>query len=282
MTASFIHQIFYDEATRARLDPGFLPLDNTANPRPDWYEFEVMLRWLREHELRDDAWYGFLSPRFHGKVGLDSRYVLGVLQGADADVALFSAHRDQVAYYLNVFEQGEACHPGLLDLMRQFLRAQGIAVDPAEVVMDSRSAVFSNYVVARKRFWLAWRELAERFWHYVEHQPGIDPRFHGLAPYASGHAPFKTFLQERLASFVLATGRWRTLVPDFGEWCPINPHVFDPTPRTRRQLEVCDYMKARFLDTGDAAFLEMYRKVRAEVTHWRSGSNIPFALVFPC
>jgi hypothetical protein len=27
---AFIHQIFYDERTRAQLDPGFLPLDNTA------------------------------------------------------------------------------------------------------------------------------------------------------------------------------------------------------------------------------------------------------------
>ena len=38
---------FFDEATRALLDPGFLPLDNTANRRPEWYELWVIREFLR-------------------------------------------------------------------------------------------------------------------------------------------------------------------------------------------------------------------------------------------
>ena len=34
-----IFQIFYNEATKNSNDPGFLPLDNMENPRPDWREY---------------------------------------------------------------------------------------------------------------------------------------------------------------------------------------------------------------------------------------------------
>ena len=42
MSAIHIHQIYYNEQTRAQLDPGYIPLDNTDNPRPEWYEFWVI------------------------------------------------------------------------------------------------------------------------------------------------------------------------------------------------------------------------------------------------
>ena len=51
MAASYIYQIYYDEASRAALDPGFLPLDNTANLRPDWYEFHVIKKFLENNHL---------------------------------------------------------------------------------------------------------------------------------------------------------------------------------------------------------------------------------------
>ena len=35
----FIYQIYYSKETRSKLDPGFIPLDNTENQRPDWREF---------------------------------------------------------------------------------------------------------------------------------------------------------------------------------------------------------------------------------------------------
>jgi hypothetical protein len=37
-----VFQIFYDDRSRRSLDGGFIPLDNTRNERPDWFEFWVI------------------------------------------------------------------------------------------------------------------------------------------------------------------------------------------------------------------------------------------------
>ena len=63
-----IYQIFYDDQSQAALDPGAIPLDNTAGPS-DWYEFWPILTFLRNNDLEEDTFYGFLSPSFSEKTG---------------------------------------------------------------------------------------------------------------------------------------------------------------------------------------------------------------------
>lgn len=46
MTNLHIHQIFYSDDTRRTLDPGFIPLDNLANERPDWREYWPIRKFL--------------------------------------------------------------------------------------------------------------------------------------------------------------------------------------------------------------------------------------------
>src|SRR5471030_756581 len=94
----FIYQIYYDESSRRMLDTGFIPLDNTSNERPDWFEFWVIRRFLLNTPLQEGAWYGFFSPKFRIKTGLDSNQVLGFFEhfAAHTDVALFSPRWDQV------------------------------------------------------------------------------------------------------------------------------------------------------------------------------------------
>lgn len=38
-----VFQIFYNEETRASLDPDFEPLDNSDSERADWYEYWLKL-----------------------------------------------------------------------------------------------------------------------------------------------------------------------------------------------------------------------------------------------
>ena len=90
MADIFLHQIYYDEASRRSLMPGVIPLDNSKNERPDWFEFWVMLNFLRNNTLQDNAWYGFISPKFKSKTGLSSGDVVQKIntEGANADVLL--------------------------------------------------------------------------------------------------------------------------------------------------------------------------------------------------
>lgn len=112
----FVYQIFYDAKSRAMLDGGFIPLDNTRDERPDWFELWVIRKFLKEYVLDDGAWYDFLSPKFKLKTGFASDFVLNVLDRIDgqAEVALFSPGANALAYFQNPYQHGEQHHKGLL------------------------------------------------------------------------------------------------------------------------------------------------------------------------
>jgi hypothetical protein len=264
---AFVFQIYYDEASRARLDPGFAPLDNRANPRPDWYEFWVIRDWLRTHELLDGCWYGFLSSRFAHKTGIGSTALMQALASAgdSADVALFSPSWDQLAYFLNPFEQGEAWHAGLLQYAQRCVTALGLGIDLASLVTHAGNAVFSNYLVAKPRYWQRWLALADRYFELVESDLGLG-RANAYGS-AQRQVPMKVFVQERLPALLLANGELRVIAADNSNTAPLIQALFGADPRTRRLLQACDLMKREFCRTRAPAYLDMYRRLRATVPY---------------
>ena len=67
MPAVFIYQILTPLVSTRDLDPGFLVLDNSENARPDWFEYWPIRQFLLAKSLDENAFYGFLSPRFQSK-----------------------------------------------------------------------------------------------------------------------------------------------------------------------------------------------------------------------
>jgi hypothetical protein len=265
-----IHQIFYDESSKRMLDPGFVPLDNTSNERPDWYEFWVIREFLLNTVLQEDTWYGIFSPKFRHKTGLDATSVLNFVEyySPSTDVAIFSPGWDQIAYFQNPFEQGDFWHPGLLDLSQQFLVSVGIDVDLRTLVTDSSTTVFSNYVVAKAAFWREWLRIANFFFDYVEY--GREPLSVGLRSTTSyGSAdrqrPMKVFIQERFASLVLACGNFRVKAIDLSGNLPIFTRLFCDDVPTRRLLHTCELLKRQYRATHDEDYRRMYTKIRALV-----------------
>lgn len=269
MAEIFLHQIYYDEATKRDLLPGFIPLDNTSNDRPDWFEFWVILNFLRNNTLQENAWYGFVSPKFTHKTGLDANAVVRKItsEGDNADVLLCTVAWDQVAYFLNPWEQGEVVHPGIRDLSQQFFDHAGYAVDLKNLVTDSHTSVFSNFVVAKKNYWLQWQALAEKFFAFVEGDGLKRNDFSETTHYfgKKTHYPMKTFVQERFVALLLSVGAYRVIKSDPSDTRLPNSVLFKPTLETRRLLQACDLMKGQYIKTGDAAFLEMYWKLRGQI-----------------
>src|ERR1700733_2098570 len=105
---AFVYQIRYDASVE--VDRDFLALDNTANARPDWFEYWAIRNFLRTQSLDENAFYGFLSPRFESKTNLSGREVHEFIRrhGETADVILFSPSLHLTAYHLNVFKYGDA------------------------------------------------------------------------------------------------------------------------------------------------------------------------------
>jgi hypothetical protein len=258
-----LHLIVYNDATQALVGPGWQVLDNRANPRPDWYELDPIRRHLRNAALDEQAFYGFFSPKFGHKTGLGHDEVMRFVHTheATADVMLFSPQPDMGAFFLNVFEQGEAFDTGLIAATEALLAHAGRPVPLRTLVMDARQIVFSNYFVARPAFWREWLALVEPLWAVCE---GLDPtappalREALTAPtsYRTGEvaAQRKVFVMERMASLLLATqARWRSVAHNpfgFG-WSmarfrqhPTEAYISDALKRAWREQPWPQYLQA--------------------------------------
>jgi hypothetical protein len=261
-----LYQVAYSEETFTRLMPGFQPLDNRANPRPDWFEFDPIRRfWLQPPAVDENAFYGFFSPKFTEKTGhtADTMHTRLAQQGAQLDVLLLSSLPNQIAFFINVFEQGEYFHHGLMGATQRWLAVSGLDPALASEWMDVRQTVFSNYFVARPAFWRAWLALADKLWNTCEGAPTpLQAELTALP--ASGQPPLKVVLQERLASLLLATQpQWRSAAADpyaHGRW-PSEALRADPTDAI-----VSDALKHALRQQGWQEYANVFGQIRAKVT----------------
>lgn len=258
-----LFQIVYSAETLAGLQPGFLPLDNLENPRPDWYEYWPIRRYLLTRTLDENAFYGFFSPRFPEKLGLDhlGLRAFAAANGSDADVLIFSPQPDMGALFLNVFEQAETFDPGMIAAFEAVLSRIGRPASLAGMVMESRQVAFSNYFLARPAFWRDWLTLNEAIFALAEDP--ADPvgallREGTLYP---GAAQRKVFLMERTASYLLAeTPAWRS------RRCTPFRFAWSATPLAARPLlsVLSDAAKLAYRELGDPEYLAAFAALREE------------------
>jgi hypothetical protein len=211
MQAMHIYQILNHYTPRQDLDPGFAVLDNSTNERPDWFEYWPIRRFLLSETLDENAFYGFLSPKFKLKTSLSSSAVRDFILAVDpsADVVLLSPSIHNSAYYLNVFEHGDAEHPGLKNAAKRLLERLDLPSDLDSLVSDSRNTVHSNYFIAKPRFWRAWLAINEKMFAIAE-TPGdsLGEALRAPAPYrGSRNVQMKIFVMERLATWLLTRDR---------------------------------------------------------------------------
>lgn len=209
MAKSHIFQILNHYTPRQELDPGFGVIDNSSNERPDWFEYWPIRKFLLNEPLDEEAFYGFLSPKFRTKTNLTAAQVSEFIRRCvnATDVILFSPSIHTGAQYLNVFEHGDAEHPGLLATSKELLKRINRRTDLDELVTDSRNTVHSNYFVAKPRFWREWLAINEQMFAIAE--AGADELGKALTAYTSyrGRADvqMKIFVMERVATLILAS-----------------------------------------------------------------------------
>ena len=253
-----LFQIAWSRATLAALDPGFEPLDNLANERPDWREYWPIRRYLLTQRLDEDAHYAFFSPRFGEKTGLDAAAARRFVEASDTDVVGFSPFFDQMAFYRNIFVQAANQHPGLGPLLREWLAAFAPGLDMGTLVMDSRDTLFCNFFAARPAFWRAWLALGERLFSAAEDR--ADPRAAGLnalVAYGPQRAPAKVFVVERLASLLLAREPGRYTVRAFNPMAL--PYSAPETVPHALRLQAMDALKQAWRASEHPQYLQAWQ-----------------------
>jgi len=260
MRAVHAHQILNHYTSREELDRGFEVLDNSANERPDWYEYWPIRNYLLNTNLEEDAFYGFLSPKFKWKTNLDAAAVSAFVQASppDTDVVLLSPSIHLSAYYLNVFEHGDAVHPGLLSAADQFFARIGHPVELRELISDSRNTVHSNYFIARPRFWRAWLAVTEQLFAVAESPDEPLGALLRSPTHYRGRldVQMKIFLMERVATWLLCTD------PSF------LARVHDPFAARSRVYKlplavICDALKIAYATERRGQYKDVFMLVRS-------------------
>ncbi len=171
MTGVKIHQIYYRRRQKRYLDPGFSPWNNRSNRRPEWAEFQVMIRAREDRERHFSDLTGFLSWKFRLKTGLESREVLDFISSNPGhDCYIFNPLTLQTALFTSVWEQGEHWHPGLKDRTVKLLEECGIETDFDRYVDTFASTAYCNFFVAGPAFWSAYFSLLEKVYTVLEQQ----------------------------------------------------------------------------------------------------------------
>jgi hypothetical protein len=259
MHAMHIYQILNHYTSRQELDPGFKVLDNSLNERPDWFEYWPIRNFLLNEALDEDAFYGFLSPKFQLKTSLDSDVVRESIlaAGAAADVILLSPSIHNSAYYLNVFEHGDAEHPGLMNVAQRLFERLGLPNDLDSLVSDSRNTVFSNYFIAKPRFWRAWLAINEKMFAIAETpSDALGEALRTPTSYRGGSSvQMKIFIMERIATWLLTSDR------------SFAARVRDPFVARSRIYKlpvaiVCDALKIAYATQGRAQYKDVFLLVR--------------------
>jgi hypothetical protein len=265
MQALETYQILNHYTLREELDPGFKVLDNSSNERPDWYEYWPIRNFLLTQPLDENTFYGFLSPKFKLKTNLSAAQVHAFIGSApaDIDVVLLSPSIHKSAYYLNVFEHGDAEHPGLKETAARFFARIGRPDALTDLVSDSRNTVHSNYFIAKPRFWRAWLAITEPLFTLAESpDDALGAELREPTRYRGElGVPMKIFLMERIATWILSTD------PRF------RAQVRDPFAARSRLYKlplalVCDALKIAYTTQRRGQYKDVFMLVRAMSGTW--------------
>jgi hypothetical protein len=260
MATMRLFQILNHYTPREDLDPGFEVLDNSSNERPDWYEYWPIRNFLVSQPLDEEAFYGFLSPRFKHKTNLSAAQVREFIAATPpaTDVVLFSPSIHNSAYFQSVFEHGDLEHPGLAGVAVRLFARLGQRLDLQTFISDSRNTVHSNYFIAKPRFWRAWLDISERMYAIAE--TADDPLGKELCTptrYRGGYqVHMKIFVMERIATWLLVTD------PGFVA------RARDPFAARGRFYKlpvaiVCDALKIAYQTERRGQYLDVFQMLRS-------------------
>lgn len=260
----YIYQIFYDEASKSKLQKGFVPLDNSTNTRPDWAEYWPIRNVLLNKSYSSDDYIGFFSPKFYSKTGCTSEYVLDCVSSAKHSIYSFSPFFDEMALYFNSFEQGERFHKGIYKAGNLFLKTIGAKFELGNIVSDCSTCIFSNYFVAKYDFWKIWFSWTEKLFQIAEVKDGELARLIGNYTMYQGKYNthfLKVFLVERLVTLVLASWNLQAAYMLDVDKIPLTLAA----AKYLGEFLACDALKGQYLKTNKITYLKEFQNIRNRV-----------------
>jgi hypothetical protein len=205
----FIYQIYYSKETRSKLDPGFIPLDNTENQRPDWREFWCIKSFFDKNKIDNESFYGFFSPKLFDKTGLISSSIYNFIDQnhESTDIFLFNPIKKSSFVFFNVIDQAVDKHKSItFDIFTKiFFVTYKNEFNLSRLVNHSNSTVYCNHFVANGSFWKKWLKINEFLFDDLEkHNSVFKNSLTKEINHETKKVELKVFIMERIVSIMLA------------------------------------------------------------------------------
>ena len=261
-----IFQAYYRPDQVAHLDKEFTPFDNTANPVVNLHEYYIYTRLYQEATLLDEDLWGHFSWQWKRKLsGVPAGMIIDHINtNPGYDVYTFHPFPLETVAYWNVWEQGQWCHPHLVELGERILEDMQVDPNCMYVPMGTRDYLCVNYFVGNRDFW---EGLMSWLHQFVDVCGRLPEKYLDLLNQSAGYGDnlsldYRGFLCERMISSFFVQTRHQFRVKPFD---PLYNAMLNP-----QQKEILS-LKDRALDTKNKSSLEQYlnrRAVPQEHVNW--------------
>ncbi len=177
--------------------------DSYLMEREVWHMRDFYLE--KKHERFDQS--GLFSPKFSGKTQITGfQFASFIRKNPDHDVYLINPPDYFIFPYMfyNIWEHGEACHPGLYEKTNRLLAKAGYDFDVSNMPrMKGIHQTFCNYWAGTPSFWEGYMQFLAPLMAVVDHDKNADGEFYKLTKYQDGSFCFIPFIFERLLSTYL-------------------------------------------------------------------------------
>lgn len=237
--------IFYDERTAGLIPDGFAGLSNTNPDRPDLFEIEPILKYLGKHEINDNDYYGFFSPRIFEKTGLSHGDIREITNSEieKSDIVSLSSGPIYLSNFNNPVIQADRSHG---DFANRF-NALFSRIDPNNSLncrqfshsdVPQQYFLLSHYFIARGSFWRIWADYIASALSEESHDENLRSMLGESCRYPDrdGNYTYMIFVLERLAGLIAFSYRLRIYEAFLTKRCLFDFKKINPTPRWLARL----------------------------------------------
>ena len=211
-----IHQLFFNEGQRSRLDSAFIPYDNSKNSNPEFYEFGPMLDIYRSGRYYDADYTGVVSYKFNTKTKgvTGEQFIRFVAENPGYDAYFINPHPYLVYCYYNVWDQGKCWHNGLKEAADIILKKMGITSSIDEVPRHTLDTTcYANFWIGNQKFWSKYGKVMENLSNLIQQDHAIHEMLFSDTFHANSTAPLFPFFFERLFSTIISLDKTLSTLP---------------------------------------------------------------------
>lgn len=197
------YQICWNVDQLTNTPEGMLSWDNSANSRPDLFEYYTLDKIFREKVYLLHDYCGAVSPKFESKCDIKSvKFLNWIKANPGYDLYIINPYPQLYQKYRSVWTQGEAKHHGVIDLTEKMLKDlfnyEGSLADFPVIPPEAWS--FCNYWVGNKKFWETYLPFLNKCHQYCEENKKL---YFQPTLYKKQSAIMFTFIIERLLTTFL-------------------------------------------------------------------------------